>query len=123
MWYRPQNMHFLSRIADSAAGVQYKTTPVCYTLTFTSLHAMMASTNDPDGVAICIREDGETLPLMIRPVEENNNSPEFLRNWIAQNKQWLDRKLLEHGARKYQFACIGHCIASYMRMHVQYTRR
>ena len=65
----------------------------------------MASTNHPDGVVICIREDGETLPLMIRPVEENN-STEFLRNWIAKNKQWLDGKLLEHGARKYRFACI-----------------
>ena len=60
---------------------------------------------NPDDVAICIREDGETLPLMVRPVEENN-SPEFLRNWIAKNKQWLDGKLLEHGVRKYRFACI-----------------
>ena len=53
---------------------------------------------NPDGVAIYIREDGETLPLMIRPIEENN-SPEFLRNWIVKNKQWLDGKLLEHGTR------------------------
>ena len=59
---------------------------------------MMARTN-PDGVAIGIREDGETLPLMIRPVE-GNNSPEFLRNWIAKNKQWLDGKLLEHGEQE-----------------------
>lgn len=51
---------------------------------------------DPAGVVVCIREDGQTLPLMIRP-EGGNNSVDFLKSWIAENKQWLNDKLLEHG--------------------------
>ena len=56
----------------------------------------MASDSTPVGVKACIREDGETLPLIIRP-DDGNNSVAFLKNWIAENKLWLEEKLLTHG--------------------------
>lgn len=56
----------------------------------------MAESKSPAGVAVFIREDGETLPLMVRP-EGGNSSVEFLKSWIADNKQWLHQKMLEHG--------------------------
>ena len=52
--------------------------------------------SNPAGVVVCVREDGQTLPLMIRP-EQGNTSVNFLKTWIAENKQWLDEKLLEYG--------------------------
>lgn len=65
----------------------------------------MADGRKPEGVVVCIREDGETLPLIVRP-EEGKNSVEFLKNWVAGNKQWLDDKLLKHGAF---MLCVGGC--------------
>ena len=59
------------------------------------INPTMAS-ETPDGVVVCIREDRETLPLMIRP-KGGKNSVEFLKSWIADNQLWLDEKMLEHG--------------------------
>lgn len=36
------------------------------------------------------------LPLKIGP-KDGNTSTEYLKKWIAVNKEWLDQKLLEHG--------------------------
>jgi alpha-ketoglutarate-dependent taurine dioxygenase len=41
---------------------------------------------------------GEALPLVVRPATEGNVSAEFLRSWISRNTEWLDGKLLKHGA-------------------------
>ena len=49
-----------------------------------------------EGVCAGVREDGEPLPLIVRP-KDGKNSFEFLRSWVAENKEWIDRKLLEHG--------------------------
>lgn len=38
-----------------------------------------------------------TLPLTIRP-ESDRNSVDDLKQWIFDHKEWLDEKLLEHGA-------------------------
>ena len=57
---------------------------------------MARESSTPLGVKACIREDGQTLPLMIRP-EEGNSSVEFLKSWVAENRLWLDDKLLTHG--------------------------
>ena len=46
-------------------------------------------------VDVGIREDGETLPLIIRP--KANTSAAFLRVWISQNREFIERKMLEHG--------------------------
>ena len=48
------------------------------------------------GVEVSLREDGETLPLIVRP-KDGNDSLTFLQNWIARNTSWLDQKLLDHG--------------------------
>ena len=48
------------------------------------------------GVRAGIREDGETLPLVVRP-KGGKDSFEFLKSWVAENKEWIDRKLLDHG--------------------------
>lgn len=42
-----------------------------------------------------IREDGEPLPLFVRP--KDDNSKQFLQRWLDNNKEWLEQKLLEHG--------------------------
>ena len=46
-------------------------------------------------VDIGIRKDGETLPLIIRP--KANTSAAFLREWVRENKEFIERKMLEHG--------------------------
>ena len=51
-----------------------------------------------EDVEVGIREDGETLPLIVRPTAAGNNSVEFLQSWIAGHTDWLDKKLLKHGA-------------------------
>ncbi len=38
----------------------------------------------------------DTLPLKISP-RDGNTSLQFLKEWMAANKDWLDQKLLEHG--------------------------
>ena len=43
-----------------------------------------------------IREDGELLPLIVRP-KGGKDSFDFLKSWVAENKEWIDRKLLDHG--------------------------
>ena len=49
-------------------------------------------------VDISFREDGETLPLIIRPRSGGNNtSADFLREWVRDNKKLVERKMLEHG--------------------------
>lgn len=53
---------------------------------------------DPeDSVCVSVREDGESVPLFVRP-KDGNSSVEFLKQWAQTNKDWLDQKLLEHGA-------------------------
>lgn len=47
-------------------------------------------------VEVSVREDGETLPLIIRP-QRGNDSVAFLQDWIARNTSWLDQKMLDHG--------------------------
>ena len=49
----------------------------------------------PEDVAL---PNEDVLPLKIHPKGENN-SVEFLKRWIADNQEWLDQKLLEHGKR------------------------
>ena len=49
-----------------------------------------------ESVCAGIREDGESLPLIVRP-KDGNDSLMFLKSWVAENKEWLDHKLLEHG--------------------------
>ena len=49
-----------------------------------------------DSVCVSIREDGESVPLFVRP-KDGNSSVEFLKEWAQANKDWLDQKLLEHG--------------------------
>ncbi|XP_064385200.1 dapdiamide synthesis protein DdaC-like isoform X1 [Halichondria panicea] len=39
----------------------------------------------------------DALPLKISP-RDGNTSLQFLKEWMAANKDWLDQKLLEHGA-------------------------
>ena len=49
-------------------------------------------------VDISFREDGETLPLIIRPRSGGNNtSADFLREWVRDNKKLVEQKMLEHG--------------------------
>ena len=38
----------------------------------------------------------ESLPLIIRS-KVGNESVTFLKNWITENKEWIEAKLLEHG--------------------------
>lgn len=47
-------------------------------------------------VEVSVREDGETLPLIVRP-KRGNDSVAFLQAWIARNTSWLDQKMLDHG--------------------------
>ncbi|KAL5490931.1 hypothetical protein EMCRGX_G016134 [Ephydatia muelleri] len=53
-------------------------------------------------VDIGIREDGETLPLIVRPragtEAERNRSAGFLKEWIKANRTLIEQKLLQHGA-------------------------
>ena len=42
----------------------------------------------------------DTLPLKISP-RDGNTSLQFLKEWMAANKDWLDQKLLEHGRPLY----------------------
>ena len=49
-------------------------------------------------VEVGVREDGETLPLIVRP-KQGRDSVEFLQTWISRNKSWIEQKLLEHGRR------------------------
>lgn len=49
-----------------------------------------------DQVTYGTREDGESLPLFVRPTEDK--SREFLERWLSNNKEWVEEKLLEHGA-------------------------
>lgn len=51
---------------------------------------------DEAEVLVSIREDGETLPLIIRP-KQGNDSVVFLQAWMARNISWLEQKLLDHG--------------------------
>ena len=51
-------------------------------------------------VEVGIREDGETLPLMVRP-KAGQDSAAFLQGWICRHRAWMDQKLLEHGGRGY----------------------
>jgi len=39
------------------------------------------------------------LPLLIEPevLQDSGREPITLTNWIAENKVWLEDKLLEHG--------------------------
>jgi len=46
-----------------------------------------------------IFDDGETLPLFIRP-KNAQDSAEFLVNWIGDNKELLRKKILEYGIVK-----------------------
>ena len=55
-----------------------------------------------ESVCAGIREDGESLPLIVRP-KDGNDSLIFLKSWVAENKEWLDHKLLEHG-RAFEWA-------------------
>eukprot|EP00118_Oscarella_pearsei_P000113 m.4243 g.4243 ORF g.4243 m.4243 type:complete len:369 (+) comp10445_c0_seq1:53-1159(+) len=50
-----------------------------------------------EAVNYSIREDGETLPLIITP-KDSNTSVEFLEGWIKDNHDWLAEKMQEHGA-------------------------
>lgn len=38
------------------------------------------------------------LPLIIRP-RRGQESAEHLKSWVAENKEWLKNKLLQHGTR------------------------
>ena len=49
-----------------------------------------------DDVNVLSSDSEGPLPLKIWP-KGDNNSVEFLKQWIADNKAWLDQKLLEHG--------------------------
>lgn len=56
----------------------------------------MAAREAESEVEVSVREDGETLPLIIRP-KHGNDSVAFLQGWIARNTIWLDQKILDHG--------------------------
>ena len=56
-----------------------------------------------ESVCAGVREDGEPLPLIVRP-KDGKDSFEFLKSWVAENKEWIDRKLLEHGELCYKWA-------------------
>ena len=47
----------------------------------------------PEGVSVDSESD---LPLIIRATE-GNDSVHYLKNWITDNKSWLEAKMLEHG--------------------------
>ena len=49
-----------------------------------------------EAVNVLTRDDGEQLPLKIGP-RGDKDTVDFLKRWIAENKEWLDQKLLEHG--------------------------
>ncbi len=55
----------------------------------------------------------DVLPLKISP-KDGNTSLQFLKKWMAANKDWLDQKLLEHGIDHCKSAskCISCCSAS-----------
>ena len=48
-------------------------------------------------VEVGLREDGETLPLIVRPAQ-GDDSVDFLKTWVSRNAGWLDAKILQHGA-------------------------
>jgi len=50
-----------------------------------------------------IREDGEPLPLIVKP-KDGNDSLAFLKSWVAENGEWIDQKLLEHGRYYFEWA-------------------
>ena len=43
-----------------------------------------------------VKVEENTLPLIIRATE-GNDSVDYLKKWIAQNKKWLEAKMLRHG--------------------------
>ena len=50
----------------------------------------------PEGVTVLGGERGDGLPLIIN-AQVDNASVEFLVNWVANNKTWLDDMMLKHG--------------------------
>ena len=50
----------------------------------------------PEGVTVLGGERGDGLPLIIN-AQGDNTSVEFLVNWVANNKTWLDDMMLKHG--------------------------
>ena len=55
-----------------------------------------------DQVICEFQEDGVTLPLFIKPKSEQD-SVEFLIQWIGENKELLKQKILEYGTRTYDW--------------------
>ncbi len=45
---------------------------------------------------VLISSESDALPLIIR-AKEGQNSVAFLKQWITENKEWLDAQLLQHG--------------------------
>ena len=61
--------------------IRWDSTTAC-NMAWTSIAAVTVST--------------DALPLKISP-RDGNTSLQFLKEWMAANKDWLDQKLLEHG--------------------------
>ena len=51
-------------------------------------------TAEADDLGVEISYNG--LPLIIKPRQEKE-SVEYLKSWIASNRDWLKAKLLQHG--------------------------
>ena len=49
------------------------------------------------GVYFVTNSFGETLPLIIRPKNVESSSVNYLKQWITENQETLDRQLLEYG--------------------------
>lgn len=52
--------------------------------------------HEVEGVCTSIALDGNPLPLFITP-KDGNDSVYFLKQWVKNNKAWLEKKVLEHG--------------------------
>ena len=82
-------------------GQSYTPTPQLTHLLARYAHALPVASHtegmaDPEGVQVVSGEEGKTLPLFIY-AKEGNDSVDFLKEWIADNKAWLDAKMLQHG--------------------------
>ena len=49
------------------------------------------------GVYFVTNSFGDTLPLIIKPNNVDSSSVNYLKQWITENQETLDRQLLEYG--------------------------
>ena len=65
-----------------------------------SLREQLNTMTDLTGLEVTTSEVG-SLPFRISP-KNGNNSVAFLEQWVSENKELLDKLLLEHGEKTYK---------------------